>query len=257
MKYLTFFFAIFSQLYFTSCCDSYMEAGANLESEDRCKANITECYNDVFICPGDSVFLCWKGKDGESVEITPGIGIQPLEGCTTVIVEDDVKYVFKLKGGDCPVSDEVRINVIKNGDIIDIQASPPYTGTLKDKNQDGIQDLEDVFWSIHYPTGQVSENIRITSITPECTQFCFAHDPLLPSPFQYASCQNKLCNFQWTLTKINLTGLPAGVSINNATTPLNSFSLAGTWTFTPVIQRTTTINGFANFKLTATCVGGQ
>lgn len=230
---------------FTSCCDTTLVAGLNRENSEACKKSEgAECYNDVFVCEGEPVYLCWTASsDVTNVDITD-FGSVGKSGCKTITATVDKEYKIKATGGECERSTTVRINVITEGEKINIAASP-----VTDKR---------LLWNLKYPAGQVSPNVMVSSITPLCSPLggCYPYAPI--ENYQFMDCSGKLCNGRWSGQKVNLNGggLPSGFQVNGTTTFLPpDVPMVGEWFFTPPgnLDRNGDIKGQAFFTITAYC----
>ena len=239
---------LYSNQFLTSCCGSKLEAGANLISCGT-EENPASFYNKVFICPGDDIHISWAGNDGKEVQIEEfdvngkllsNLGPFPKKGSVIVTPKDDVQYKINMTGGECNVEESITVNMIRDGEIVNIQAAP-------------ILNAEILKFTLKYTSGQVSNNLVATSISPICHPGCFAHNPLIPNYYYMCRPNKNPCNGDWTLNKTNITGFPITIGINSdKTIPLNFVPLEGDWEFIPQ-QNVGTSNGIAPFEITLTC----
>jgi hypothetical protein len=264
-RLLTLIFFMYAIVFtFQSCCVCKVKffAGLNLENADRCfRSKGKECYEDVYVCKGDKVYLCWAGADYVQQVKISGIGDVAKEGCMTITATTDIEYVLTVTHNhDCencpkPFEKKLRINVIEEGEQVNIVAANP--------------DNKSLLWEIKYPKGQVSPNIVITSIKPICGASCYPVGTQTTMPLTVSdkitinNCGAlDYCNGSWSCLKINIdgSGIPNAVAIvpNQLTQFPSPFPpLIGTWQFTPSGSQYPSTNSLAFFTLTAKCVGNN
>lgn len=200
---------------FSSCCDEAIYVGGSLDR--ACQSDPAKCPDEFWICPGESVDICWKSED--KVTISEGLGNQGKEGCITVTPEKTTKYKFSNGDSDCNAY--ITVNVVTDGTKATLDAG------LKSAN-----DNEQYYFELKFDSNQVSDNIMVTSIEPVCTAFCFVHEPPIID-YPYAECNDKLCNVLWTLKKVEPNGNFSIIDINGIQVSLNNIRMKGNWEFRP------------------------
>ena len=221
----------------SSCCDpeaGNLRAGLNIISPESCvNAEGADCYNKVFVCKGDKVFLCWIGSGSKVTDVSGTSQIlnqQNTEknvpkingktGCITITAEESQVYTLKTSGaGKCNQIIQVQIIVIVEG------------------NEEGILathvDGDDLRWEIRYPKGQVSPNINVVSIRPECNpNKCFPGGFGNTPGYEYLPSCSPSCNGIWTVQMTDLNNNRNSFAVKNRKVDLPpKVSLVGTWSF--------------------------
>ena len=215
-------------------CETWTEICATLDGS-QCRTG-----GDVYICPGDDVYLWWNSStDVINASITPNVGQVNPHDHTKVNPTNTTDYEIMVSGpGQCTDSATQHVKVFNPGESLELIVPP--------KPQ-----IES--WQITIPLSHCSENIVITGIEPKCGAPCFIHNPPILN-YLYMKCSNNtMCNGFWSGKKEDINGQLHFFETGLLLSKLSDIPLAGTWTFVPLVQIGANFTGNAYFTLYGKC----
>lgn len=171
---------------------------------------------EVWICPRASVVLLWDSSNCDNVDIQPDLGVRPTSGHQVIpdpastnadlrrAIDRNTVYTADTVGGGCyPAHDQVKINVVEDGDEVPQSAS---------------YNREFNYWVAYLPDHTYDHSSKVDQVIVDTTK---ADSVTHPS---------------WRLDHLRAGEAPVGTTIPAvnawANTPA-AFSLPGEYRFTP------------------------
>jgi hypothetical protein len=217
-------------LLFSGCCDTVAKIGGARGSEVSLNKE-NPGGSIVYICPGEPVTLGWfTSKDVKTASITTVGDVTMPFGTTTVYPTTSTTYVLEAKGGECPRTDKVTVEVITEGQKIQIAGTLVTVGSH----------LKQYYWEAELSSLLYSPEILVTSI--KMVPFSDAAWNISP---------------EWQFDKKNTDGSILNFRSKwDFTTPWEAreVPLVGIWTFYPIGgEYPNNPPQYANFEVTVKC----